>query len=389
MTGSVWPAHTTVVVPFKSSLMSGPTEIAASLPPKIARLTYSPSRASAQVLADAAEAITALDSRAGRVLSQFLARSESIASAKIEDIEVSTEDYARGLGGIAASESAVAIVNSACALQLMVDSASDGVITLESLLAGHRTLMASDRVHGRYAGEFRTMQSWIGGSYSPRNAVYVPPPAAVAPSYMDDLLDFVNRDDIPVLAQAAIAHAQFVSIHPFTDGNGRVGRALINAIIRRRGLTTRTVLPISATMAARPQAYFDLLSRCRESHVDEFVMNVARSAQVVCNAAAVSVTQMNELPQYWATLSQPRAGSTAARILAMLLSDPVLTVHSAARLSGLSLGNARNALNRLEADTVIEEITSRKHGRVWVSPDVLEEQDSFTRRVAETAISDF
>ena len=80
----------------------------------------------------------------------------------------------------------------------------------------------------------RTVQNWIGGSdYSPRDALYVPPPPDTVHAYMNDLTEFANRTDIPVLIQAAIAHAQFESIHPFTDGNGRIGRALINTIFRR------------------------------------------------------------------------------------------------------------------------------------------------------------
>ena len=99
--------------------------------------------------------------------------------------------------------------------------------------------MQDDPGEVRYAGRIRDMQNWIGGSdYSPRDALYVPPPPETVEGYLDDLIRFANRNDLPVLSQAAVAHAQFESVHPFTDGNGRIGRALINAILRRRGATT-------------------------------------------------------------------------------------------------------------------------------------------------------
>jgi Fic family protein len=98
----------------------------------------------------------------------------------------------------------------------------------KALLAAHAALMADDPSEHGYAGRWRDVENWIGGSdYSPRNALYVPPPPDAVAGYVDDLLGFVHRDDLPVLAQAAVAHAQFESIHPFTDGNGRIGRALI------------------------------------------------------------------------------------------------------------------------------------------------------------------
>ena len=117
--------------------------------------------------------------------------------------------------------------------------------------------MADDPQERAYAGRPREMQNWIEGSdHSPRNATYVPPPPRTVDDYMDDLLAFANRTDIGVLAQAAIAHAQFESIHPFTDGNGRIGRALINTILRKRGATRRVVVPLASAIVARRESYF-------------------------------------------------------------------------------------------------------------------------------------
>jgi hypothetical protein len=144
--------------------------------------------------------------------------------------------------GLKASADARSMVAAADAVQDMVDDAGHtGAIRMEAMLAAHRTLMKDDPLDGQHAGKFRDVQNWIGGSdYSPRGAIHVPPPPELVPELMEDLFVFCNRTDVPIMAQAAIAHAQFESIHPFTDGNGRIGRALIGAFSRRRKLTRNT-----------------------------------------------------------------------------------------------------------------------------------------------------
>src|SRR5450830_737789 len=250
-----WPAHTSKTVPWNNS-GRGPkadrmfTEVTASLPPLIAELDYVPPRDLIPGLDAAVRDIIALDSGSRNLaaLGQFLIRTESVASSKIEDIEASSDDYARAMHGIRSSESATSMVAATTAITQMVDRASDeGVITLDAILAAHLALMKDDPRDGRYGGQLRTVQNWIGGSdFTPRGAVHVPPPPDTVPVYMVDLLKFANRDDVNPIAQAATVHAQFESIHPFTDGNGRIGRALINAILRRRGLTTTTVTPLAS-----------------------------------------------------------------------------------------------------------------------------------------------
>lgn len=389
---NTWPSHSSATIPWKSGSGRGPredrmlSEVTVSLPPKIAYLDYSPPRTLAPLLDAADRAVVALDAGAGtqlQSLGQFLIRTESVASSKIEHVEASPTDYARALGGIKANESAVSMVAAASAIESMVNATGSSGISLDSILNAHHTLMIGDPTDGKYAGRLRTMQNWIGGSdYSPRGAVHVPPPAETVPDYMDDLLRFANRDDIPALAQAAIVHAQFESIHPFTDGNGRIGRALINAVIRRRGLTTVVVVPIASAMVAKQQDYFDLVNGYRSSEVDPFVESVAKSTQIACTEAAVSATRLQELPAHWATLSRPRARSAAANVLRLLLDNPVLSVDDAVRLTGSAESSVYEAMDRLERDGVIHEVTSRKRDKVWAATDVLAELEDLGKRIA-------
>jgi Fic family protein len=99
------------------------------------------------------------------------------------------------------------------------------------------------------------VQSWIGGGVTPRLAQFIPPPPDDVPDLLDDLVSFTNRDDLSAITQAAIAHVQFETIHPFADGNGRVGRCLIHVILRRRGLSRRVMPPISVALAANTGRY--------------------------------------------------------------------------------------------------------------------------------------
>ena len=205
-------------------------EITVSLPPMIARRDVPFSAALASKVESAVQEITALDNSAGETLDALgvlLLRTESVASSKIERVQASLEDYARALHGIKTNPSAVSMVAATRALTPMVGKVGEtGVIDLETITDSHAALMIGEPAERDYAGRLRDMQNWVGGSdHSPRAAVFVPPPPDTVQSYLEDLISFSNRDDLPVLVQAAIAHAQFESIHPFIDGNGRIGRA--------------------------------------------------------------------------------------------------------------------------------------------------------------------
>jgi Fic family protein len=133
------------------------------------------------------------------------------------------------------------------------------------------------------------VQNWIGGSnHSPRNALYVPPPPDTVKEYVDDLVRFTNRNGIPVLAQAPVAHAQFESIHPFTDGNGRIGRALVNTILRPRGATNRVVVPLASALVARRDHYFDVLNDYRVGRPEPIVAAFAAASRIAAYESRVT-----------------------------------------------------------------------------------------------------
>ncbi|MFC4243080.1 Fic family protein [Gryllotalpicola reticulitermitis] len=338
----------------------------------------------------AAAAVAGLEADAGPgsgAISSFLIRTESISSSKIEHVEASTDDFARAIAGIRANESATSMVAASRAVGKMInDAGKAGLITLDSMLAAHHTLMKDDPHDQAFAGKVRDQQNWILGSdYSPIGAVHVPPVPERVGELLEDLIEFSNRDDIPAIAQAAIAHAQFESIHPFTDGNGRIGRALIGAILRRRGLTVTTTPPIASALVAKQQDYFDMVNRYRDGYLDPFIQSMARSTQIASQEARVSVTRIRELPTEWAETVRPRSGSAAHTLLSVLLDHPVISAQEAEDLGHAATSSTYAALDRLEEAGVVHQITNRQRNRVWAVSAITSELDDLTARIARRA----
>lgn len=193
---------------------------------------------------------------------------------------------------------------------------------------------------------------------------------------------FCARLDVPIMAQAAIAHAHFESIHPFTDGNGRIGRALIGAISRRRGLTKNTVIPIASAMVADVESYFSLLNNYREGDVDPFVLYLAKSSLHAAEVARESVASLDTLPAAWIEAARPRKGSADETIIPWLLERPVFEAHSAAYIAGIEERSVYRVLDRLTNAGVLTQITQSQRNRAWAATEVLDELDRLNRRLA-------
>lgn len=358
----------------------------ATVPPAIATRNFVPSlsviSASEQALIAVAQAdMVAADHLTA--LGRFLIRTESVASSKIERITASPEDFAKAIAGQRSNSSAVSMVAASTALQQLVTSAGEkNRIGLDDLLSAHAALMEDDPTEARHAGRLRDMQNWIGGSdHSPRDALHVPPTPQRVPQLMEDLLLYLNRDDLPSLVQAAIAHAQFESIHPFTDGNGRIGRALVSASLRRRGVTRHAVIPIASGTLARRDDYFDALGEYRKGHPEPVIALFAHSAEVAARESRESIQRITALPDEWASQVKPRKGSTAAALLPIFYDHAVLTADEIERLTGGNTAAMYTAIAKLENAEVIREITGRKRDRVWVAGDLLAELDDLDRRI--------
>ncbi len=187
-------------------------------------------------------------------LARLLLRTESIASSKVEGLQVGVRELARAEarveGGGRASQTAIDILANIDAMELAIrEAASVKRFGVKQIVTIHHRLM-QNAPNAKVAGRLRTQQNWIGGNdYNPCGADFVPPPPDEIDGLLADLCAAVNDDVFPPLVQAALVHAQFETIHPFDDGNGRTGRALIHVVLRRRGLAPAYVPPISVMFA--------------------------------------------------------------------------------------------------------------------------------------------
>ena len=268
-----------------------------------------------------------------------------------------------------------------------MDRLLHGPIDAAGITAAHHLLMADDPTERGYAGRWREMQNWIGGSdHSPRNALYVPPPPDLVEPLMGDLVRFARRTDLPVIAQAAIAHAQFESIHPFTDGNGRIGRALAAAVIRERGVAQHVVIPIASALVARREYYFATLDEYRAGDAGPIVHAFARSALVASQEAALTAGRLVAMPEQWHDLAgTPRTGSATAVVLASLPTAPIFTADDLETRLGLSTAATYRAIERLAGAEVIRPLTTRTRNQIWGTGDLLDELHDLGVRIGARA----
>lgn len=322
-------------------------------------------------------------------LARFLLRAESVASSKIEGLGVGPRrlldaEALLARGGDVVDRIAVEVLANIAAMETAVELGSSlDVITLDDLLQIHRILMAQSAIP-TIGGMVRTVQNWIGGSsYNPCSAAFVPPPPEDLAPLLDDLVVYVNGDDHPALVQAAIAHAQFETIHPFVDGNGRAGRALIHIILRRRGLAPRFVPPISLVLASGTGDYVAGLTAFRHLGAPDqpgrsdgagtWLRKFATASLSSCAQAESYAEQIEELDARWRRrLGRVRANSAVELLLDVLPGAPVITVDSAARLIGRSAMRTGEAVNRLEAAGILRQRNiGRQRYRIFEAVDVI------------------
>lgn len=391
--GIAWPASTSASRPWVQMIRAGTradrtlSSIEVSLPPKIADLPVTVGGALGELMETALREIVSLDQGHGgdlESLGTMLLRTESVASSKIERVHADIDDYARALHGSKTNASARSMVAATRALGSMIDAVGrSGVIDMATIERAHHALMADDPDEQDQAGHIREVQNWIGGSdHSPRGALYVPPPPETVDAYMADLIAFVNRSDMPAVAQAAIAHAQFESIHPFTDGNGRVGRAMVNTILRRRGATSHVVVPIASSLVANRDRYFATLDAYRNGDPTPIVSAFARAATIAASESRASAARLARAPGELRQMVGPvRCGSATEKLIALLPSTPVLTADDAIDATGSAPSSVYASIERLTAAGVLRSLTDRKRDQVWGATVILDELEDLGQRI--------
>jgi Fic family protein len=331
----------------------------------------------AAVVSEAERAIHDLNAAARPALAplaRLLLRTESIASSKVEGMQLGVRELARAEArletGGSAGPTAVQILANIDAMQLAVDEAATADrFGVPQIVAIHTRLMAG-APNPRRAGQLRTTQNWIGGNdYNPCGADFVPPPPEEVDALLADLCDSVNDDRLAPLVQAALVHAQFETIHPFDDGNGRTGRALVHVVLRRRGLATDYVPPVSVILANARDRYIAALGRFRADGVADWIEHFAGATLRAARLASAYLREVDALKARWrACLTEtvaPRADAAAWALIDALPAHPIITAPIAAAATGRSKAPIYQAIEQLQTAGVLVALGTSRRNQAW------------------------
>jgi Fic family protein len=220
-----------------------------------------------------------------------------------------------------------------------------------------------------------------------------PPPPDHVEELLDDLCAFVNDDSLPAVAQAAIAHAQFETIHPFADGNGRTGRALIHVVLRRRGVAPRILPPISLVLATWSRSYVEGLTATRyrgradsspaHDGINSWIGLFAAACRRAVDDAVAFEERVATIQQDWrAAVGTVRRGSAGDLLIGALPGAPVVSVSSAADVIGRSFQSTNEAMTRLEAAGVVRQVNVRRRNRAFEAPAIVDAFTALERQLA-------
>lgn len=352
----------------------------AAIVPTIAELEVDLPSTTLALTDEASTEIARFDAELGAGLAPYapiLLRSESAASSRIENLTASAKAVVLAELGDTSRHNAALIVANTRAMQAALTLADnpDG----QAIIDMHAVLIGD--THPDWIGRWRNTQVWIGGSaYGPHGALFVPPRHEHVDPAMGDLVSFMRRNDLPVLVQATIAHAQFETIHPFPDGNGRTGRALIHSLLRGKGLTRNIAVPVSAGLLANTSAYFDALTAYRSGDLITIVELVSQAAfRAVANGRTLA-RDLGEIREQWSTRITARRGAAAHALADLLIRQPIVDSALVQRDLDVAATNANAAIQHLQDVGVLSEISGQRRNRKWAASAVFVALDDFAER---------
>jgi Fic family protein len=374
------------------------------IPDKLSHRTFSLDGAVAADGADAEAAVVRFNAQASALVStealaRILLRAESIASSRIEGLRIGAKrilqaEVEQNVVGAHPDLTAREVLANIQTMDFGIKQVEPGgKITLRLILEIHKQLLAGSELSIQ-GGKLREEQNWIGGSdYNPCTADFVPPKWELVASLMEDLVAFCNEDDLPAIVQAAIVHAQFETIHPFVDGNGRTGRVLIQLIFRRRGLALRVVPPVSLILATWAKDYLEGLSATRyladatskDAH-DGINLWIGRFAAACSRSVKDAVkfeAHASSIERNWrATLGRVRTSSSVDRLLQKLIGMPVLTVETAMTLTRTSYKQTNEAIFILTEAGILHRTSNSRRNRTFEAPEIISAFAELERQLA-------
>ena len=354
----------------------------AAVPPMIAQLTP---EVPADLLRHAMEVeselirFDALLSVRGYDLPALLLRSESSASSRIENLTASVRNAALAELDATTPRNSREIAGNVRAMREAIEL--KGEPSVEDVLRVHASLMS---VTGEsFGGELRDEQVWIGGSaFGPQGAAFVPPSQERVPALLDDLMAFVRRDDLDPVVQAAVAHAQFETIHPFVDGNGRTGRALLHRWLCYHDVLRHATLPISSGLLHDVDSYMGALQSYHDGDVRPIVGELVNALEVALALAQSAMRQIDDIIERWQEQMGERRGSAIRMLPAVLVAQPVVSVAHVADHLQITPRAARDVIARACEYGMLTPMGNRRRGVFYQADELLDVLEQMTSRPA-------
>ncbi len=307
----------------------------------------------------------------------ILLRSESASSSQIENLTANARNIAAATIGADDKENSTLVAANVAAMREAL--AHPGPPDTQTILSIHRALLGASQPDT--SGVLRREQVWVGASdQSPHGAAFVAPHHCHVPALMDDLQRFIERRDMPPLVHAAIAHAQFETIHPFSDGNGRTGRVLVHSMLRTSIPIASSTAPVSAGLLGDTSSYFRALTDYRDGDPGSIVASMSLAAHDAARHGRALAERIVETRSRWVSSINARSDSTAWRLADHLFSQPVVNAAHVCAALEVSDRGARNAIAKLvESGVLRKAVLGRRRNVVWQADAVLEAMDDFAR----------
>ena len=305
-------------------------------------------------------------------------RQEALLSSQIEGTQSTLQDVLAAEARILSpgpQRDAGEVINYIQAMRFGLAQLEQLPLSVRLIRQVHGRLLEGVRGSHLTPGELRTSQNWIGGS-NLREATFIPPPPMEVPKTLSELERFLNYPgDMPTLIWIGLAHAQFETIHPFLDGNGRVGRLLITFLLCERGVLLKPVLYLSHFFKQNRQQYYDELQSVRDSGSwEEWLGFFLRGVIKVSNQATVTARRILDLRERHRGLINERLGYRAGnghRVLEYLFEYPTVSVKEVQELLEVAYPSANNLVTEMETCGILHEITGRSRGRVFLYQDYI------------------
>lgn len=301
----------------------------------------------------------------------FYIRKEAVVSSQIEGTQSTLSElllFERGLGDTTSIDDLKETSNYAAAMEFGLKRLQEGFpLSLRLIREIHAVLLRGGRGAEKTPGEFRTSQNWIGGT-RPGNALFVPPPPNLLMECLGPLENYLYDDQLPLLIKLGLVHVQFETIHPFLDGNGRLGRLLLTLLLCDSKVLREPMLYLSLYLKTNRSRYYELLQKVRvegvwEEWLEFFLEGIAQTANQACETAASLLKLFRDDSQRIRSLGN--AAGTATQVHLYLQANPITTIASVATGISRSIPTATSMLLKLQELGIVTENTGGKRNRIF------------------------